>query len=156
MKKILAMLTICTIVSVAANAQTEKSTWLLGGGLSFQSTSGSSIFVASPNIGYFVSNNIAVGGEFNIITTSGSTRWSLGPYLRGYLNPTASGSLFGQAGVGFGGGTGGSSTTTFMGKVGYAAFLNKSTALEFSAGLNAGGGSSVFLLGVGFQIHLKK
>lgn len=154
MKKRIIAIIACVITSFAANAQTEKSTILAGGSLALQATSGSTVFQASPNLGIFVANKIAIGAEFNLLTTSSFTSWSIGPYGRVYFAGDSKGSFFGQLGVAIGG-SGGTTDARFLGKAGYALFLNKSTALEFSAGYNAGKGPDYFLMGVGFQIHLK-
>lgn len=144
----------------SASAQTDKSTLLLGGALSFQSSTGSSIFVASPNVGVFIKKNIAIGAQFDLITTNSLTSWSIGPYVRGYFAGTEKGSFFGQGGISVGGSSVGSTSSDtdvrFLVKGGYAVFLNKTAALEFSAGYNAGKGTDFFLMGVGLQIHLKK
>jgi hypothetical protein len=155
MKKILTLCIAAALFGLSANAQTEKSTILAGGSLAFQSTSGSSILVLNPNLGVFIQKNLAIGAEFTLISASSITTWSIGPYARLYFAGSDKGSFFGQAGVSIGG-SGGTTATRFLGKAGYALFLNKSVALEFSAGYNAGKGADFFLLGAGFQIHLKK
>lgn len=155
MKKILPLLFITIVLSLSATAQTEKSTLLLGGSLSFQTTSGSTIFLANPNIGVFVAKNIAVGGQGLLTVVNSLTSWGIGPYVRGYLPGSDKGALFGQAGFSAGKSNNVSRTTLSL-KAGYAAFLNKSIALEFSAGYNRELGNDYLLIGAGFQIHLKK
>ncbi len=161
MKKILATLLV-VIIAYTANAQTEKSTYLLGGSLQFASTSytgsgSSSTFNFSPNVGYFFMKNYAVGGQFDLATGGGSTSWALGPYIRGYFTDNKNGKPFAQAGIGFGGASGGGNTSvTFHLRGGYAAFLNKNIALEFAANFQTMKGATVFGLGAGFQIHFAK
>ncbi len=149
------------VVAYAAQSQTEKSTWLLGGNVSFtsQSASGggsSSTFNLSPNAGYFFKNNYAVGGMVDLISGGGATSWTIAPYIRGYFGKQTSGKPFAQVGLGFGGVSGGGSNTAFIARGGYALFLNKNTAIEFAANFTAQTGVTLFGLGAGFQIHFKK
>lgn len=156
MKKLMLLIAFAAVTAIA-NAQTEKGTWMVGGSLQFQAAEGTSIFAADPNLGYFFANNFAGGAQLNLISSEGTTIWGFGPYLRYYITGSNKGKLFGQAGVGFSGvSDGGGSSTAFNGKLGYAAFLNKNVALEFAGNVMAGEGTTVFGLGIGFQIHLKK
>lgn len=161
MKKVLFAAIAFVGLAISANAQTEKSTWLLGGNIGFtsQSVSGggsTSVFNFSPNAGYFFSNNFAAGGMVDVITGSGTTVWSIAPFVRGYFGENKTGKPFAQVGVGFAGASGGgSSSTAFLAKGGYAVFLNKSVALELAANFSSQTGFSTFGLGAGFQIHFK-
>lgn len=149
-------------VSFAANAQTEKGTLLLGGNVMFQSADGTSTFTATPNIGGFISNNLAIGGEFNIVSGSGTTIWAIGPYIKPYFAVTPSGALFAKGSFLVGGASAsGMSSDTQVGfgvGAGYAFFLNKSVALELGAGYSKVGSNNdgVFGINLGFQIHFKK
>lgn len=162
MKKLLFSLALVAGLGFVANAQTEKSTLLLGGGVGFSSTSISgggsqSVFTLSPNVGYFFTDNFAAGAQFTLASSSGTTIWSLAPFVRGYFTDNAKGKPFAQVGVGFGGVSGGGGTSTsFLGKAGYALFLNKSVALELAADLQTQTGATVFGVGAGFQIHFGK
>lgn len=159
MRKIILTAILICIVSVAAQAQTEKGNVMIGGGLQFQTSEGTSLFTADPNIGFFLANNFAAGAQITLISTSGNTVWGIGPYARYYFKGQPKGKFFAQAGVSFagasGGGTSSSTSTAFQAKLGYAVFLNKNVALELATNLMTGEGTSVFGLGAGFQIHLK-
>jgi len=48
---------------IGVNAQTDKGTTLLGGNISFQTSDGTTVFSASPNVGFFISKNIALGAQ---------------------------------------------------------------------------------------------
>ncbi len=67
MKKILLTLTAVAALGMAANAQTEKGKFILGGQVSYQgqtvkdSDVKSNSFSIVPNVGYFVADNIAIG-----------------------------------------------------------------------------------------------
>jgi hypothetical protein len=155
MKKIFCIVVALAALSFSALAQTEKKTLMLGGSIAFQSSEGSSVFIANPNIGYFLGDNVAVGAELNLITSEGTTFWGVGPYLRGYFGKSTNGKFFLQAGFSFAGGEG-DSNTAFSGKAGYALFLNKSIALEMAANILTQEGATLFGLGAGFQIHFKR
>ncbi len=67
MKKLLLTLTAVSALSLAANAQTEKGKFLLGGTVNYEGTSikdsdaKDNKFGIAPQVGYFVADNIAVG-----------------------------------------------------------------------------------------------
>ncbi len=162
MKKLI-MLCLLASLGFAANAQTEKSTFMLGGGTSFSSTSisgagSTSVFTLNPNVGYFFTDNYAAGLNFALTSIGGGgSAWALAPYLRGYFTDNTSGKPFAQVGVGFGGSSGVSGTSTaFQAKGGYALFLNKSIALELAAELQTQTGVTIFGVGAGLQIHFSK
>ena len=159
-------------LSVASvNAQTEKGTYLLGGGATFQTTDGESYFSLNPNVGYFVANNFAVGARANLVFVDDANSYSIGPFARYYFggksagttsgttasSSTVGGKFFGQAGLNVGGGKN-SDTELGVGLgVGYAFFLNKSIALETAAYYDKNGErKGTFTVGVGFQIHLSR
>jgi len=169
MKKIaLVFLLMC---SVKAFSQTEKGAVLLGGALSFQTTSNNSSFVLNPNIGFFPANNFALG-----LTTSynyskqgniKSNQLGIGPFLRYYVGKTQTkpfitteaGYLYNKVETpllesstnGFG----------FLIGLGFAAFINETVAVEgltgynysdFSDASSAGG----FTMRFGFQLYFNK
>jgi hypothetical protein len=156
MKKIY-MLFLAMICLGEANAQTEKGTYLLGGGAQFLTTDGSSIFSLSPNVGYFVANKWALGARASLATGDGFSSWNIGPFTRYYFGGKENASFFGQLGANIGGGKNSDTEFGLGVGAGYAVFLNESVALEFTAGYDkAGDNNGIFGLGVGFQIHLKK
>ena len=157
MKKVILVATILVAGFTSANAQTEKGTVLLGGNISFQTSDGESVFSASPNVGFFVANNIAVGGRFSIATTDGYTAWAVGPFVRGYFAGSDKGKFFAEGSGNVGGATETDTEVGFGAGAGYALFLNKSIALEFGANYNKfGDAEGIFGLGIGLQIHFKK
>jgi hypothetical protein len=139
------------------NAQTEKGTYLLGGSAAFTNASGNSVFQLSPNVGYFVADNLAFGVNATLVSGSGNTATAIGPFGRYYFGGTENGKFFGQLGVNFGTASGSSSKFGAGLAAGYALFLNRSVALQFSAEYDkAGSNDGIFTLGAGFQIHLRK
>jgi hypothetical protein len=172
MKKALLLLVVATGLGVAhVNAQTERGTYLLGGGASFTSTDDVSTFNFNPNIGYFVANNFAVGALANLYFAKGDNSYAVGPFARYYFGgkgagttsgttastATVGGKFFGQAGINVGGGKN-SDTDLGVGLgLGYALFLNRSIALETAAYYDrTGDDKNTFRVSVGFQIHLSR
>ena len=157
MKKTFLALIFVAAGMMSANAQTEKGTILLGGNISFQTSDGTSVFSATPNIGFFIGNNVAIGMQLNLLTGEGFTAWALGPFVRGYFAGSDKGKFFAQGGINIGGATGVDTEVGFGIGAGYALFLNQSVALEFGANYTkAGDSDGIFGIGIGFQIHYKK
>ena len=157
MKKILFALAFIVVGTLNTNAQTEKGTTLLGGNISFQTSDGTSVFTATPNIGFFIGNNIAIGVQLNLLTGEGFTAWAVGPFVRGYFAGSDKGKFFAQGGINIGGATGVDTEVGFGVGAGYALFLNKSVALEFGDNYRkAGDSDGIFGIGIGFQIHYRK
>lgn len=132
------------MMSQFIKAQTVNSgAWMLGGSLGFNSikTDGDdnseTYFNISPNVGYYIINNLAIGARINYLSYSydgdSESQFGFGPWARLYVVN----SLFAQVGVDFGS-TGmdffslladeGSSTLNFG--IGYSWFLNNSVAIE--------------------------
>ena len=157
MKKVFLVASILVAGFISANAQTEKKTVMLGGNITFQTSDGESVFAAAPNVGFFVANNIAVGGRFSIVTSEGYTAWGVGPFVRGYFAGSDKGKFFAEASGNVGGVTDSDTEVGFGAGAGYALFLNKSIALEFGANYNKlGDAEGIFGVGIGFQIHFKR
>ncbi len=158
MKKIFSILLLFFAFSEATSAQTEKGNLMLGGNLSFQAVSGNSSFITNANIGYFLKNNVAVGGQLSLYVTNGYNSWGIGPFVRGYFLGNEKGKLFGQGSFSIGGAKNSDVGFGFGVGAGYAVFLNKSIAVEFGTFYNriANAQVGVFLINAGFQIHFKK
>lgn len=157
MKKIILIATFIVAGIISAQAQTAKGTTLLGGDISFQTSNGNSVFTATPRVGYFIVNNFALGGEFNLLTSEGFTSWALGPFIRGYFGGTPRDKFYGQFGLNVGGATGTNTQLGFGIGAGYAIFLNQSIAIDLGLSYNkTGDAEGIFGIGVGFQIHYKK
>lgn len=111
MKKLLLTLSAVAVLGLAANAQTEKGKFMLGGQVSYQgqsikdSDAKSNEFSIIPNVGYFVADNIAVGtgigyswAENKNTTNTKNTNSSfvLAPFGRMYSNNEGPVKFFGQ------------------------------------------------------------
>lgn len=95
MKKVL-FLSAIVFWSLNSVAQTSKSSWLVGGSLGFSSTkqdgsekTSSSSVEFSPNVGYFLANDVAVGLDFDLSSeTNGfnsSSYSGFGTFVRYYF-----------------------------------------------------------------------
>lgn len=160
-----------------ANAQIQQGNWMVGGSVAnVKFTNGFSMSL-TPQAGYFIKDNWAVGGRVNldVISATGggtSTNIDLGAYTRYYISPGEAGidnflqhgRFFGQADVGFTGiNQSAGATTNGVGLgigAGYSYFLTPNVGLEGLlrfAGV-AGGGNTNFNgnlgLAIGFQIYL--
>jgi hypothetical protein len=157
MKKLFLVISFIATGIIAAKAQTEKGNILLGGNISFQTSDGTSVFSATPNIGFFIANNVAIGAQLNLLTGEGYTAWAFGPFIRGYFAGSDKGKFFAQGGINIGGADGVDTEVGFGIGAGYALFINRSVALEFGANYTkAGDSDGIFGIGIGFQIHYKK
>lgn len=162
MKKLVTVIALALICS-GAYAQFNKGRYLVGGNVGFaaytgktktdnstSTTSHSTTFNLSPDVGYFVIDNLAVGAGLSLRTSSTKgdggdnskdtdTDFTLTPFARYYLDQ----GIFFQGQVGFGSGSNkhkpnGSNTTTTTKHgvfdwglgVGYAYFLNDYVAIE--------------------------
>ena len=156
MKKLLIVFGITLISAITVHAQTEKGTLLLGGDVTFSSTEGNSQFEARPNIGVFVANNFAVGGQAYLFTSDGFTSWRVGPFARYYFTQSMKGKPFVAARAGIGGTDDEDAKVGFGASAGYAIFLNRSIALELGVHYDHLNEMDAISIGAGFQIHLKK
>ena len=159
-----------------ANAQIQEGNWMVGGHVAdFKFTNGFNMNL-TPNVGYFVKDNWAVGAQvgLHVASPKGSsdtqTDWTVGAFTRYYFNPNEvdgllnHGRFFAEGSVGFGGDNSSSGASTNGADLGigagYAYFITPNVSLDALLKFNAlvGGGSSSgkgnLGLGVGFQIYL--
>ena len=114
MKKVLLTLTAIAGLTIAANAQTEKGKFMVGGQVSYEgqkvkdSDSKFNSFGIVPNVGYFVADNIAVGtgvgynwAETEVSNDDKTTNSSfvLAPFGRMYSKNNGPVKFFGQLSV---------------------------------------------------------
>ena len=158
-----------------SNAQIQKGNWMVGGQVAnIRFTNGFTLDL-TPQLGYFIQDNWAVGGRVNLNIadqTNGGTTTNidLGAFTRYYFSGdevatlTNNGRFFLQGDVGFSGiNQSSGATTNGVGLgigAGYAYFITPNVGLEGLlrfAGV-AGGGNKNFNgnlgLGIGFQIYL--
>jgi len=176
MKKL--FLTIIAVLSLSAltQAQTSKGYYLIGGGAGFSSSKqgdadATTDISFSPNVGYFVKDNLAFGGRLGLGSSKtgdakATTDLSFSPFARYYfvsIGPKAK--LMADASFGFGsrkqGDADAVSSTNWAIAAGPALFLNNHTALEFtlsygSVKVKDVDARNTFGVNVGLQIHFGK
>lgn len=169
MKKIILGILVVTLCTVAVNAQTMKGDWMVGGSFALNTTSNTTVSL-NPAAGYFILDNLAIGGTFNFgyVKTGDvkSTVIGAGPFARYYfgkgnLKPfVLTEFLFNSLKVD---GVAETSSTNnghdFLLGGGLAAFVNEHVAIETIAGYtntkysgeSSDGGLAIR---IGFQIYL--
>jgi Outer membrane protein beta-barrel domain len=79
---------ICFFVAVSAEAQTSKEDWMVGGNFALNTSSNTTVTL-TPGVGYFVINNLVVGGalqfQYSKISNNKETSFGVGPYARYYF-----------------------------------------------------------------------
>ncbi|TAD92460.1 MAG: hypothetical protein EAY75_02550 [Bacteroidetes bacterium] len=166
MKKMLsALLVLCTLHGLS---QTEKSSFLVGGGLGLKTGENNSQFSIDPNFGYFFFDNFAAGANLRLnFSKAGAVRENelgIGPFARYYFGQAStrpflvsefdlltstfkSGSLKSKNN-GWG----------FLFGLGFAAFITDNVAVEGVSGYNFSKykdfeGDGGFSLRLGFQLY---
>lgn len=176
-KLILGAIVLASSIFNNANAQIQQDNWMVGGQVSnFKFTNGFEMSL-TPQVGYFVKDNWAVGTQVgvSVISPKGSdagtqTNWTVGAFSRYYFGPNEINSLlkngrfFAEGSAGFGGNNSSKSTSTNgvdLGiGAGYSYFITRNVSLDGLLKFNAivGGGSSNAKgnlgLNIGFQIYL--
>ncbi|SKB89028.1 outer membrane beta-barrel protein [Daejeonella lutea] len=114
MKKLILSLTAVVAIALSANAQTEKGKWILGGTASYDSqksdadgAKASETLSLVPNLGYFVSDNFAlgtgVGYNYSKVGTASPSGYNeafvVSPFGRYYVGLSDQFKFFGQAAV---------------------------------------------------------
>lgn len=88
MKKIILVFAAIT-GTLMVNAQTEKADWMVGGNFALNTSDNNTQIAFTPNAGYFVVNNLAVGGNFSLsYQKSGNNKYTtfqVGPFARYYF-----------------------------------------------------------------------
>jgi hypothetical protein len=184
MKTTKLFVTITILSFLTSNAQITKGNWMVGGSGNFtnykstfqsgnteMTQSGSALYI-SPNLGYFIVDNVVLGSivSFSFSNPSGdnnnSQGYGLSPFIRYYfrksdkmINPFLQTSYSFNQGKSDSGGSNKSNGYTVKG--GSAIFFNSSVALELSLNydsqkFNSDVKSNNFTVGIGFQIHLEK
>lgn len=169
MKNIYALLLTLVLVSNAA-AQTEEGVWLVGGTFTINTGDNRTTIALSPMAGYFVMNNLAVGGNISLshskLGNNKVTTFGAGPLVRYYfgranIKPFLHGE-FGIVSEKFKV-VNNSNTENgihFLLALGLAGFLNQNVALEALAGydhtrLKDFDGDGGFAFRLGFQVYLR-
>ncbi|HEY0679715.1 MAG TPA: outer membrane beta-barrel protein [Chitinophagaceae bacterium] len=168
MKKI--YLSVFTVLSFYfVSAQTEQGNWLVGGNFNLSTVSNNTSIGLNPTAGYFVMNNLAVGGTVTLmydkLGENSSTTFGLGPMVRYYfgksnIRPFVDGEMsFISEKFKYPGGTNTENGVGYFLGMGLALFLNENVALETLAGythtnISEGSKDGGFAMRIGFQVYL--
>jgi hypothetical protein len=157
--------------AMGAHAQTEKGDWLIGGILDLNTSSENTSFEFSPNAGYFVVNNLAIGANMQIsydeLGNLKVNSFGIGPFVRYYFTDAKIKPFF-MSDMNFLNRkittSSGSNTETafnyFLGG-GAAFFINENVAVEGILGydhtkVSDEDGSGGLRLRIGFQVYLNR
>src|SRR3989337_2214932 len=92
MKRTLSVLMAFLVFTLAASAQTEKGSWLVGGNVEVNTAEDDTQIDFSPNAGYFLLDNLAVGARVGLNyrkqETTKTTSLGFGPFARYYFGTT--------------------------------------------------------------------
>jgi len=169
MKKILLSIILLAVFGMS-NAQTDQGDWMIGGNFRLIASDNNTVIGLTPNAGIFIINNLALGGNLDLVYSKlgdrKTTDFGIGPLLRYYftkanVRPILHGSLnFTSEKVKI---TNGASTTNnginyFLGG-GVAIFVSDQVSLDLLMGyyhskLKDFDGSGGFALSIGFQVYL--
>lgn len=160
-KRVFLSLFLLLILNITINGQTEKSTILIGS-INYSSLDLDDI-TFSPHVGYFVSDNLALGLNFSFLWEFGDGNAdfanALAPYLKFYLGKSTRGKFFGQVkpaialyNVQF--------DDIIYGiaiNAGYTYFITDKLSMDYSAQLSKAKDSNTYVsLNVGLNFHLGK
>lgn len=143
------------------HAQTGKGGVLLGGTASFQvqfTDPESTNVDLSPQLGFFIANNLAIGGALNLNFSNSYSSFGIAPFGRYYFEGEKSSRLFVQAQVGYFSTKFGDDETISGTQIGFgpgvAFFLNDHVAIEGMLAYNIRGGDfSTNDLGLRFGVQ---
>jgi hypothetical protein len=170
MRKIIAA-TLMIVFFTAANAQTEKGDWMVGGGLRLNTSDNSTEIGFAPNAGIFVINNLAIGGNILLDYTKAGdakvTTFGFGPFVRFYftdakVRPIIQGNVnYLSTKVKIPQNTSTNNGLNFFLGGGAAIFVSDQVSLDILMGYDHTkykdfDGSGGFALTVGFQVYLLK
>jgi hypothetical protein len=151
MKRIHLLIAFIVIVSAASAQKIDKETVLVGSSSNMGiNNSTSTVFNLDLKAGYFVMDNLAVGGRLDY--NSGTSNASIGIFGRYYYE----GKIFGGLGFTQVFPSSGSSYTQVPLEVGYAAFVTKNIAIEPSLNVTLSKAQNIVGLNLGFGLYLHR
>ncbi|MCR6719826.1 MAG: porin family protein [Chitinophagaceae bacterium] len=170
MKKILFTLLSCAVLN-AAQAQTEKGDWMVGGGFNLNTAKNNTVINLSPSAATFVANNLALGANVKLAYSKEglikTTTFGLGPWVRYYftqanVRPIVQGNFnFISSKTRVNSVSSTNNGTNFFLGGGAAIFLSSHVSLDALLGYdhtkyNSLDGSGGFAMNVGFQVYLHR
>ena len=173
MKKIILVFAAIT-GTLMVNAQTEKADWMVGGNFALNTSDNNTQIAFTPNAGYFVVNNLAVGGNFSLsYQKSGNNKYTTfqgGPFARYYfttetqtVRPIVHGSfnyISTKNKINNNISSTNTGTNYFIGG-GAAAFISNNVSIDALLGYDHTkyknfDGSGGFAFNIGFQVYINK
>lgn len=145
-------------------AQTQQGSIMIGGNAGFQSNDGGSLIFVQPALGFFVIDQLAVGGSIGFSSYSpelgeSTTGIGIGPFVRYYFMGEGKARVFAQGNFAWNSTKTGDldavTSTTFGGGAGVDIFLNDHVAIEGFAGYSSEsrGGASQGTFGISFGVQ---
>jgi quinol-cytochrome oxidoreductase complex cytochrome b subunit len=173
---ILIFISVCSLCILSSYGQPEKGTYMLGGSAStgYSITSGDNAFNISlaPNLGYFFSENLAIGASLPlslyILKDYTNLNYGFAPFFRYYFGQSSAIMYFVTGSFGISGYSQkyddtSSSSSSITGRAGFGGtyFLNESIGLEAIFGYTynkwkESDATSNIGLSLGFQIYFGK
>ncbi len=153
------------------SAQTEKGDWLVGGLLDLNTAKNSTTFNFSPNAGYFLANNLAIGGNlvfaYDKLGDLKVTTFGIGPFVRYYftddkVRPFFAGDMaFEKRKIEQAAGSNTEDAFSWFLGGGAAFFINENVAVDGLLGyahskVSDEDGSGGLRLRVGFQVYINR
>jgi hypothetical protein len=142
MKKILLLLVVVFATATIAEAQIASGKYMIGGTAGFQS--GGNTWQLSPGGAYFLTDDIALGGNLSLGDNGGGFFTNLGVSGRKYWSILDNTYLYGHAGLNFGVAGGGGVGINLYPGVMY--FFNERLAIDGALNGIGGGGIGLSLL----------
>ncbi|MEY3367707.1 MAG: hypothetical protein RI973_862 [Bacteroidota bacterium] len=130
-------------------AQVNKGAMMVGGSVNFESEDGESVFQFEPQLGYFITDKLGAGVNFNIDVEE-ETQIEFGPFIRYYVWKN----LFPQVGLLYNKTGEDEAYTEYNFGLGYSIFATPNVAFEPVFIYNSGDGYSRTYIGIGVQAFL--
>jgi hypothetical protein len=141
MRKFLLVVAIVFATASLADAQIAAGKYMIGGNVNLNSVGGNTAWALNPSVGYFLTDDIALGGTLNLFDAGGGFAMNLGVAGRKYWSVLDNTYLYGHVGANIGVVGGGGFNLNIFPGVMY--FFNERLAID--GGLNGLGGGGIGL-----------
>lgn len=135
------MVAILFATASLADAQIAAGKYMIGGNANFGSAGGTTTWGLNPSVGYFLTDDIALGANLNVFDNGGGFAMNIGVAGRKYFSVLENTYLYGHAGANIGVVGGGGFNLNIYPGVMY--FFNERLAID--GGLNGLGGGGIGL-----------
>ncbi|MEQ1747041.1 MAG: outer membrane beta-barrel protein [Saprospiraceae bacterium] len=152
------------LLGTSLSAQTQTGSIMIGGNAGFSSSDGTTSIEIAPSLGFFVMDQLAVGGTISFANTSSdladATGIGIGPFVRYYFMGEGSARVFAQGNFDWislkVGDADAVTGTAFGGGAGVSIFLNDHVAIDGLVGYTSssiGEGDAVGTFGIRFGVQ---